>query len=464
MISYCFILFFFIFTFASANAGIVATIGDQSVVINKSTSCSSKTWKANKVFACECCLVKQKTISKDTSQNIIDQCLKGKYCTKDSLDLISPDTKNTDEVINLVVWNDLDTPEVKVDPAFLDKIGKIKPERLVEFLGTLRVDLRDLREPLYTDVSMPKCLSAKSLGAGGVNTAQLFLVSVDDRCISGNNKAQPLKPKYIIKETARKTKEIVGLENIRHSKLMELYDLSNPKRDKNKLAIAFDILNIKYRFKGKSHYLTFLPIAPGKSLMNLAKDLASAIHSGNAAEEHAKADLLYKSFYAFGKVKGEEHQRFMDKSNGKTLLGKSYVHGDLHLENGFSDGVQAVEIDPETYGLSLVEKRPVAVDLFILIAFPIAHLKNQYRFPKIIGLSKWNNLTLKPFVLGYVSNWPKDQQPQVLAELRKLYTNLFQTRKFFTERSFFINPTTYNAAVKDINRVFDNIAKEPGVK
>jgi hypothetical protein len=460
MLSYCFILLFFMFAIVQTNAGTVATIGDQSVIINKSTSCSSKTWKANMVFACECCIVKQKTITKDSSQKIIDQCLKGKYCTKDSLDLISPNTKKADDVVNFVLWNDLDTPEVNVDPKFLDKNGKIKPENLVEFLGTLRHDIRDLREPLYTDVSMPQCLSAKSLGAGGVNTAQLFMISVDDRCISGNKKLKPMTPKYIIKESSKKSKEVVGLRKLHQSELMKLYDLSNPKRDKNKLAIAFDLLDIKYYFKGQSHYLTFLPIAPGKSLMSLAKDLAAAIHSGNTADEHAKAERLYNSYLAYGKVKGEELRRFMVLPKGKVLLGKSIVHGDAHIENVFEEGV---EIDPETYALSLEEKRPVAVDLFIFIAFPLAQLKDQYLFPKIIGLSKWNNLTLKPFVLGIVSNWPKEQQPQVLGELRSLYTNLSETRKFFTERSFFINPAKYKASTKDINRVFDNISKELGV-
>jgi hypothetical protein len=447
----------------------VATIGDKAVVIDSSTSCDLKKWASNQTNACGCCLTKEKITTKDTADEVIRYCIKDKDCTLKTIGDWAPGETNSEDILTQVIWSTVDTPTITVDPKFLDKNGKLKVENLVDFLGTLQKDLRDLKEPLYSDFSKSKCISAKNLGTGGVNTAQLFMISVNESCMRGDAVGGTFEPKYIIKETKKKTVEIRNLRQLHLSELYTSYNLLSPKRPKNKMAISFDALNIKYIANKSSHYLTFLAIAPGKSLMNLSKDLASSISLGNTAEEHTRSDILYNSFYAVGKDLGELHRHFMEQGDDKKkLLRKSVVQGDLHLNNVYVKPPQNIQdlvsyivtlIDNETFALSLKEKRPVGIDLFVLYAFSVSQFKSDYAYPKEISLTKWNNIMLKPLLLGYISNWPADQRAQLIGELRDIFTNFISIIKLLPQRSLFINPLSYRAKIKDINRIFDEISK-----
>jgi hypothetical protein len=116
-------------------------------------------------------------------------------------------------------------------------------------------------------------------------------------------------------------------------------------------------------------------------------------------------------------------------------------------------------IDNESFAKALNKKRPVAVDLFVLYAFTVSQFKSQYGYPKEISLTKWHNVMLKPSLLGYISNWPVDQRPQLIRELRSVYTNPLTIIKLLPSRFLFVNPLSYKAKLKDINRVFDEISK-----
>lgn len=461
MIKQFFIFLMCLGPFSPANAHNVATIGDITQIMKSSTSCDAKKWGSNQLNACACCLVRGKTVSSDSSDQIVSRCMHGAYCTVNLLAQLAPDQKTADEIVTTVFWNTVDTPDITVDPKMIDENGKLKPEGIVNFLGTIQKDLRDLKEPLFKDFSKPQCLEGKDIGSGGVNTAQLFLIKVNEECIAGKSSTGMFMPKYIIKETKKKSEEIKNLRQLHQSELKENYDLLFPQRSKDKLAISFDALNIKYNVKNSSHYLTFLSIAPGKSLMSLSKELAMSIRKGEASDIQKNFTHLFNAFYSLGKGLGELHRHFMNEGIGKKILGNSIIHGDLHLENIYADPQKEyliTLIDNESFAKSLKEKRPVSIDLFVLYAFTVAQFKSQYLYPKEISLIMWDNVMLKPFLKGYISNWPLNDHPALIRELKEVFTNPSTALKLLPQRLVFINLLTYRSKIKDIKRVFDELS------
>jgi len=467
MVKRLILVLFGLFLIFDTKADTVATIGDKAVIINNSTSCGIKSWGANQTNSCGCCLTKQKMTTKKPSDEVVRICIKGKYCNLKTLAEWLPGETDPDDIVTNVLWNTIDSPTVSVDSSFLGKNGKLMPTKFIEFLGNLRGDLRDLNDPMLTDFSQQKCLEAQSLQAGGANTAQLFLIMVNEKCIQGQSNTGNFAPKYIVKETKKKTEEIRNLRQLHQSELRTTYDLLSLKRSKDKLAISFDLLNIKYKFKNLNHYLSFLAVAPGKSLMSISKLLGASIKKGDAAAVHRDSDILYNSFYSLGKGLGELHRHFMEKRKDSKLLGNSTVHGDLHLENVYADPLKnflITLIDNESFAKSMEQKRPVAVDLFVLYAFTISQFKGQYAYPKEISLTMWNNLMLKPLLLGYISNWPPTQHTQLINELRTIFTNPTTAIKLLPQRLVFINLLSYRAKTKDIKRIFNELSsdlKEP---
>lgn len=444
-----------------AEAGSVATIGTITKVITKSTSCDAKNWGSSQLNACACCLTKQKTNTSQTSDKIVSLCMYGKYCTINTLSQLAPEQKTADDIMTTVLWSTVDTPTVTVDPKFINKNGKLTLNGMVPFLTGLKKNIRNFNQTLEADFANPKCLEAKDIGGGGVNTAQLFLVKVDTQCASGQKSSGVLTPKYIIKGTKKGTEEIRNLRLLHQSELKSDYDSLSPTRPKDKIAISFDELNLKYHFKKSDNYLSFLTIAPGKSLMNLSKDLAASIKKGDTADIKKDSDQLYHSFYSLGKGLGELHRRFMNKGDGKKLLGKSIVHGDLHLENVYADPSQnylITLIDNESFAKSLKEKRPVAVDLFVLYGFTVAQFKSKYKYPTEISLTMWDNLMLRPLLLGYISNWPKSDHAKVMSELKEIFINPTTALKLLPERLVFINVLQYRTKIPDIKRVFNELS------
>lgn len=456
------ILLFGLWAVPPVKADRVATIGQTTKIINKSTSCDAKNWESSQLNACACCLTKQSNSSPDSPDTIISTCLKGKYCTIQILNQLAPEQKTAEDIINVVLWSTVDTPTITANPDDFDKNGRLKIDKVPNFLVGLKKNLRDLNATMQSDFSKTQCLEVKNLGAGGANTAQLFMVKVDKKCSAGQA-TSPIKsaPAYIIKETAKKAEEIKNLRKLHQSVLKQDYDLMSPQRPKNRLAIAFDELNFKYFFKGKSHYLSFIAIAPGQSLLDLSKTLGADIKKGDTTAEHKDSDQLYNAFYAVGVGLGELHKRFMDKGDGKKLLGKTIIHGDLHLNNVFVDPAQenlVTLIDNETFAKSLKEKRSVATDVLIFYAFTVAHFKDIYLYPKEISLTKWNNVMLKPFLLGYISNWPLDNREQLLKELKDILTNPLAVANLIPDRLIIFNMLKYRSKIKDINRIFTEIS------
>lgn len=458
-----FIVMLCLWSIDPAKADSLATIGKTTKIINSSTSCDAKNWESSQINSCACCLTKENDRSPRSPDKTVGACLKGKSCTVKILNQLAPGQESAEDIMNVILWSIIDTPTITVNPDYLDKKGNLKADKIVDFLFVLQKGLRDLNATMQSDFSKIKCMEAKNLGAGGANTAQLFMVKVDKQCSirSPFVDAKPV-PAYIIKETAKKADEIKNLRKLHQSVLKQDYDLISPTRLKNRLAIAFDELNIKYFFKGKSHFLSFLTIAPGQSLMNLSKALGTDIKKGDTVAEHRDSDQLYNVFYAAGVGLGEFHKRFMDKPKGMKLLGNSYIHGDLHLNNVYADpkkDILITLIDNETLAKSLKKKRPIAIDILVFYAFTVAHFKDIYLFPNEISLTKWNNVMLKPFLLGYISNWPPSNREQLLNELKEILTNPMMVLKLAADRPIVFNLLKYQSKIKDIKRVFTEVSK-----
>jgi tRNA A-37 threonylcarbamoyl transferase component Bud32 len=457
-----FIVMLWLWGMNPVKADSLATIGQTTKIIKSSTSCEAKNWGASQLNACACCLTKENESSPKSPDRTVGTCLNGKYCTVKILSQLAPGQESAEDIINVILWGIIDTPAISVNADYLDKKGNLKADKIADFLLGLQKDLRDLNSTMQSDFSKAKCIEAKDLGAGGANTAQLFMVKVDKKCpiMPPVSPAKPL-PAYIIKETAKKADEIKNLRKLHQSILKQDYDLISPDRLKKRLAIAFDELNVKYMFKGKSRFLSFITIAPGQSLITLSKALGADIKKGDTAAEHRDSDQLYKAFYAVGEGLGELHKRFMDKGAGTKLLGKTIIHGDLHLNNIFVDPAKdslVTLIDNETFAKSLKEKRPVATDILVFYAFTVAHFKDIYLFPNEIGLTKWNNLMLKPFLLGYISNWPPSNREQLLNKLKEILTNPLKVIKLTPDRPIIFNLLKYQGKVKDINRIFTEVS------
>ncbi len=441
----------------------LATIGKTTRIIKSSTSCDLKNWESSQSNACACCLTKENGRFPKSPDKIVGTCLKKKYCTVKILNQLAPKQESAEDIVNVILWGIVDTPTITVTPDYLDQKGNLKADKLTDFLVGLKKDLRDLNATLQSDFSKTGCMEAKDLGAGGANTAQLFMIKVDKKCTTQSTPPtiKPL-PAYILKETVKKADEIKNLRKLHQSVLKQDYDLMSPNRLKKRLAIAFDELNFKYIVKGKSHFLSLITIAPGQSLINLAKTLGDDIKKGDTAAEHRDSDQLYNAFYAVGVGLGELHKRFMEKGKGTKLLGKTIIHGDLHLNNIFVDPAQdnlVTLIDNETLAKSLKEKRPVAIDILVFYAFTVAHFKDIYLFPKEISLTKWNNVMLKPFLLGYISNWPPANREQLLKELKEMLINPLTVLKLAPDRPIVFNMLKYKSRIKDINRIFTELSK-----
>ena len=115
---------------SGTKAGTVATIGDKAVIINDSTSCSIKSWGNSQANACGCCLTKQKMTTNKPSDEVVRICIKNKYCTLPTLAQWDPGETDPDDIVTNVLWNTIDSPTISVNPAFLDKSGKLIPDKI----------------------------------------------------------------------------------------------------------------------------------------------------------------------------------------------------------------------------------------------------------------------------------------------------------------------------------------------
>ena len=166
-----FILIFYLLAITPAGADSLATIGKTTRIINKLTSCAPEKWESSQVNACACCLAKENGSSSVSPDKTVGTCLKNKYCTIKALSQLAPGQQSAEDIVNVILWNVIDTPTITINTDYLNQNGNLKADKVVDFLASLQKNLRDLNATMQSDFSKTKCIETKDLGAGGANTA-----------------------------------------------------------------------------------------------------------------------------------------------------------------------------------------------------------------------------------------------------------------------------------------------------
>jgi hypothetical protein len=152
------------------------------------------------------------------------------------------------------------------------------------------------------------------------------------------------------------------------------------------------------------------------------------------------------------------HKKFMKPVPGKKL-GKTVAHGDLHVHNIFYDEKTRhfTFIDNETMVRSFEKPKIPKIDFMRLIFPPFSSNDTIYQFKEIIKGVKpgtYLNLTLKPFINGYLSVYHPQERKQLLQDLREIFTTDIKAKPLN------FDPQYINQIIKDyINPIFNEIEK-----
>jgi hypothetical protein len=159
-----------------------------------------------------------------------------------------------------------------------------------------------------------------------------------------------------------------------------------------------------------------MPSAKGKAMSDWAMQ-----YQKNKTPQNE--ELLKRAFFILGAETANFHNLFR-KPNQQQLLGTTVVHGDFHLHNIFFDEItgHCTFIDNETIALYLKNPVSCAKDVCKPFYMPFNSTYDDFLATiKGIDLKIWYSITLKNFVLGYISSFSQNQQLQVLQELQKMF-------------------------------------------
>ncbi|WP_032112677.1 hypothetical protein [Candidatus Paracaedibacter symbiosus] len=465
-----------------AQAVNVVNIGGVVKTLTSSTSCRIKDWKTQS-NSCACCLIKTSAFVRSKTNpynNAINVCSAKRHCDGQILRSLNPSNLIPADFIPQLTRVAIQNPIIAVNKSDIQTKGSLTPEGVRNLLTTAVHNKIITNEPHVTLLKDARCIYAQQIGETGAQVEQLFLISINMHCAI-KRPAGKFSKTYILKGTKKKDKEVGNLRKIQASGLT-YYDLQNPRRHEDDLAIAFDVQNFVYNTGSQSHYLSLLELAPGVSCMTLTKQFGQATvnyNPNNPTSVEAYNSLyndVYYSFYKLGLGLSRLHQRFM-KTNNKSLAIPTVIHGDLHMDNIYTDYMpdlatqdmnplhhtKVTLIDTETFAYALDKPGPVAVDLLVVYSFSVAQLQAKYRVPKVISEVTWHNVMLKPFLLGYIQAWPQQKQAQIWRELKGIFLTGTPQVKVGTRRSMMIDPIRYKMITnKYASPIFTQIGEELG--
>jgi hypothetical protein len=411
-------------------------IGDRRIILTKETSCKAEHW--GEKDGCRCCILKH-ALKRDgtfnTSGDYIKTCIKKDRCTRVSIQQLEEELRVKDEelpqeegqptlktsggfrgdgaIVEAIVNEARAIAPVKIDVYSDDASGNLSPEGVKRALVGLIPESKDVIQKMIV----------KPLGSGGAQTDQLFGVFLQEL---GEEK-QTLK--YIVKGL-KKIAESRNLEELKRD--FGPYSLSNSKKSKDFLslfpAIAMSFGTTYYAdSKGKRHYITVMPAAPGKPLHDITEGFVKdfylpyqeyrkkvregAIVDFNFEAKYEKAlKATRKAFSVLGDRLGRFHAAGMTYKNGH-LTGFSHnVHGDFHSNNVFYGKVGEKEvitfIDPETLVISFKKPRDVARDLRHFYLYLTLHFKTTQNVARLVAdKGFWHEQFIQPFLLAYVGGY-----------------------------------------------------------
>lgn len=453
-------LLIFMALLSSGNAGIFKSSPTKNVLnIDKSVgvvggkgSCDAKNWGGDATKSCTCCLVKDASVptyTPEMSANVLKGCVAKKYCTLPILSQMkkSAYTNSDSNLIASLTQKHTAIKTVSLDPVQLKRNNGLLDNSLVVDLLSQAAASGDLKQNADLFKQGARCILAKPLGGGGAQTLQLFAISFKQGGCGVSSVAKT-GVYYILKEMKLGTSEVSNMEKIRQSPL-SAYDSKNPQSPYGPL-IAFDAQNLSYSFAGKNHRLALINVAAGQSY-------ASILNNQQLPDESVQT-----AFQTFGRNLAQLHKAFMDPGVNGAVLGNTYVHGDLHLENVFYDAQQnrTILIDNESFAASLApnQKRPVSVDLLKFYGMLVASLKSSHRHGQQIPPQKLHELVLKPFLKGYIGVFETKEQA-VLAELKNIFLGQNALKIWQNDNRTFLNPVALKKAQSQyVAPIFDELA------
>lgn len=323
----------------------------------------------------------------------------------------------------------------------LPEDGVLTGNSVLSILASIVTEhLIDLPEGLMDPNRVKNCFKAKALGESqkGVHSGQLFSISYNQACLGISQHSW--RPLYILKETKKGISEIRNLYEV-HSSI--LGQEKTPTKDflggalpaHLEARISFEDVHFMLRTAGHARYFSLLQTARGRSLHSILEDFGTSTQT--LGLEEIEAGEAYRNmqyiFYRIGFATSKLHQKYAQhKIKDRTIMGKTYIHGDFHAQNIFYDieSGDVTLIDNETFSMSLVHRTSGVndiVDLYLLHSVETLahHFAKQLFTNAKFGIDDvtWHKLW-RQLLLGYIEaydNLPKEKLYALHEELAKKF-------------------------------------------
>jgi hypothetical protein len=277
---------------------------------------------------------------------------------------------------------------------------------------------------------------------GGYNTVQIFLVTAT------HNNTQ--ESHYIIKESREGINEKKQLQEL--NKLTILHDIVIPRAKKGLPSIVLPHNYCEYRVNKKIHYLSIIPLAPGKPLRDLIIQFRDTQNESNK-------QLLSRAFLTLGRETANFHKLRCTPHKEKVIK-NAMIHGDFHLLHIFFDEIadHCTFIDNASIARSIHTYTSPAVDIIKLFFMPFSTNRTYQQFRDLIKgihLEIWHDITIKNFATGYTNTYSTAESIKALEEIKKIFNDPFTIPwvDFYDEELEEIRK-------KYINPLFDTLIKE----
>lgn len=413
---FLFFMVFLCFSFDLKAGDEVVQIGNKTTILKKSTSCDKKGWNNSDLNACQCCLTKH-VLQNQSSKSIVQDCTKKKHCDASTLkslaEALGTSSSNIEALVQGATNSSLVATRLNIPSSIK---GPLDPNTVITFLETAR------NQGLFKGDINPSCTRVVE-SKGGWYSAQLFFIQESQECLSepkGKKKNfTDYKSKYVLKGLKEPLNEIMNLHLVKNSPLLKISGASGfPTVTMHQFAAS-------YKAGNKRYYFILLDAAAGKSFKDLVEQSAEALKKGNNDPTHAayleSLEIIKKSYRTLGEQMANLHIEYMEPKGA--IFGKTVVHGDFHYENVF--------IDPKTDKISLIDNESFArsltkdkvhpgQDIVRIYYFSAAILDKKLRFSKVLSDDVLANVTLKPFLEGYVGRYPSNQKNKIKEELKKI--------------------------------------------
>lgn len=323
----------------------------------------------------------------------------------------------------------------------IEKYGTLNDESVYSILEILISNKYvDLPVGLMDLKRVEACFKVKALGEGvkGVHTGQIFAISYNRGCLSGEAIEDKWQGLYILKQTTKGMSEIENLHRVITSPLGQekiatkvIIDEHEQTVTHEKARISFEDIHFKIIYRNKIKYYSLLQMARGKGLQSILVGFGDTIKNMSEEQIYQSNEFsrMKRMFYRIGFASSKLHQSYaVHKNPYSDLIGKTYIHGDYHAQNIFYDETteEVTLIDNETFSMSL--ERPKTgvkdiVDLYLLhTVHTIAHtfakqllINSEMGINDVIWHELWKEL-LKGYLQAFASKAAMFQAYEELVE------------------------------------------------